>query len=315
MIGAAGGNPLFVEELLALTLEDPSLEIPSTLDLLLAARLERLSRDERSAAERASVEGEVFHRGAVVELSEPRARLTVPAALARLADHGLLRTTPPSFANEAAYKFRHILIRDAAYRATLKKLRAELHERFAGWLEGIAGDRVTEFEEILGFHLEQAYRYREDLGATAPYRDLAERAAKWLGSAGTRAAGRGDAGAAIKLLERTLALLPKRRARQARAVTRAGGITLGRARPHGRKGVRVVGRGGRFGRTKGHRGVREALARVCRHPPEPGKRHGRPSPRGRGVAAGRRGARGRPSAREGMVRARHPGVRSAPLRR
>ena len=154
-----------------------------------------------------SVEGEVFHRGAVVELSEPRARLTVPAAWRgwrTMASSG----RAPSFANEAAYEFRHILIRDAAYRATLKKLRAELHERFAGWLERIAGDRVTEYEEILGFHLEQAYRYREDLGATAPYRDLAERAAKWLGSAGTRAAGRGDAGAAIKLLERTLALLP-----------------------------------------------------------------------------------------------------------
>jgi class 3 adenylate cyclase len=209
VIGAAGGNPLFVEELLALTLEDSNLEIPLTLELLLAVRLGRLSRDERSAAERAAVEGEVFHRGAVVELSEPSERRNVPAALARLADHGLIRTTQASFATEAAYKFRHILIRDAAYRATLKKLRAELHERFADWLERIAGERVTEYEEILGFHLEQAYRYREDLGSTAPYRDLAQRAAKWLGSAGTRAAGRGDAGAAIKLLERTLALLSK----------------------------------------------------------------------------------------------------------
>ena len=209
VIDAAGGNPLFVEELLALTLENPSFEIPPTLELLLAARLERLSRDERSAAERASVEGEVFHRGAVVELSEPTARRAVPSTLTRLVDLGLVRPTQASFATEAAYEFRHILIRDAAYRATLKKLRAELHERFAGWLERIAGDRVTEFEEILGFHLEQAYRYREDLGATEPYRDLAERAANWLGRAGTRAAARGDAGAAIKLLERTLALLPE----------------------------------------------------------------------------------------------------------
>ena len=209
VIGAARGNPLYVEELLALTLEDPSVEIPLTLDLLLAARLELLSRDERSAAERASVEGEVFHRGAVVELSEPAVRRTVPSTLTRLVDLGLVRPAQASFTTEAAYVFRHILIRDAAYRATLKNLRAELHERFAGWLERIARDRVTEFEEILGFHLEQAYRYREALGTVEPYRHLAERAAKWLGSAGTRAADRGDAGAAINLLERTLALLPE----------------------------------------------------------------------------------------------------------
>ena len=209
VIGAARGNPLYVEELLALTLEDPSVEIPLTLDLLLAARLELLSRDERSAAERASVEGEVFHRGAVVELSEPAVRRTVPSTLTRLVDLGLVRPAQASFTTEAAYEFRHILIRDAAYRATLKNLRAELHERFAGWLERIARDRVTEFEEILGFHLEQAYRYREALGTIEPYRHLAERAAKWLGSAGTRAADRGDAGAAINLLERTLALLPE----------------------------------------------------------------------------------------------------------
>jgi class 3 adenylate cyclase len=207
VVAAAGGNPLFVEELLALMVEDPSGEIPPSLELLLAARLERLSPDERHAAQRGAIEGQVFHRGAVIELSERRSRHKVGPALDHLAVRDLVRPAQASFADDAAFAFRHILIRDAAYLAMLKKLRAELHERLADWLERVAGKRVTEYEEILGYHLERAYRYREELGPVDRYVVLAGRAASWLGSAGKRAARRGDAIAAAKLLERAVALL------------------------------------------------------------------------------------------------------------
>jgi len=207
VVAAAEGNPLFVEELLTLMVEDPSAEIPPSLELLLAARLERLSQDERQAAQRGAIEGQVFHRGAVIELSERRSRHKVGPALDHLVVRDLVRPAQASFADDAAFAFRHILIRDAAYRATLKKLRAELHERLAGWLERVAGDRVTEYEEILGYHFERAFRYREELGPVGRYVGLASRAAYWLGSAGKRAARRGDAAAAAKLLERAVALL------------------------------------------------------------------------------------------------------------
>ena len=207
VIAAAGGNPLFVEELLAMVLVDPMGEIPSSLDMLLAARLGQLPNDERRAAERASIEGQRFHRSAVIALSDPPVRPNVPESLDRLAGQGLVRPAPAAFANESAFEFRHLLIRDAAYRAMLKRLRADLHERFADWLERIAGERALEFEEIMGYHLEQAYRYREELGPVDEHRGLAERAARRLGGAGTRAADRGDAAAAVKLIRRALALM------------------------------------------------------------------------------------------------------------
>src|SRR5207237_4408962 len=123
-----------------------------------------------------------------------------PAALAELERRELVRPAAPSFTDELAYRFRHILIRDAAYRALPKKARAELHEAYAGWLEGKADGRATEFEEILGYHFEQAYRYRAELGLADG--NLAARAGRLLASAGRRALGRSDMAAAEGLLTR-----------------------------------------------------------------------------------------------------------------
>src|SRR5207249_1508003 len=108
-----------------------------------------------------------------------------------------------------AYRFKNILVRDAAYRATAKKIRASLHERFADWLEQVAGGRVGEYQEIIGYHLEQAYRYREELGAVDDHaRALAARAARHLGAAGLRANDRADVRGAANLLGRASALPP-----------------------------------------------------------------------------------------------------------
>ena len=110
---------------------------------------------------------------------------------------------------DVAFRFKHILVRDAAYRATAKKLRATLHERFADWLERLAGERVGEYQEILGYHLEQAYRYRTELGRSTTTPARSPRAPRrHLGAAGRRANDRGDVRAAVNLLGRATALLP-----------------------------------------------------------------------------------------------------------
>jgi class 3 adenylate cyclase/tetratricopeptide (TPR) repeat protein len=221
---AAEGNPLFVEEMLAMLIDDGLLErrngswiatgdlgsvsVPPTIHALLSARLDRLEPRERAVVERASVEGKVFHRGAVTELA-PEIENEIGGHLQALVRKELLRPDDPEFAGEEAFRFRHLLIRDAAYNAMPKELRAELHERFAGWLDRIASDRILEYEEILGFHLEQAYRYRKEL---APLDDdarmLGARAGELLASAGARALGRRDAPAAGVLFERALAVIP-----------------------------------------------------------------------------------------------------------
>ena len=167
IVETAGGNPLFVEEMLALMLEDgrgsETYEVPSTIQALLAARLDRLPDDERSAIEAAAVEGKVFHEGSVAELSGAEPASTHEALLA-LVRRDLIRNDKPVFSGERAFGFRHLLIRDAAYDSIPKEARAGLHERHAAWLENL-GERALELDEIIGYHYEQAFRYRSELGS------------------------------------------------------------------------------------------------------------------------------------------------------
>jgi class 3 adenylate cyclase/tetratricopeptide (TPR) repeat protein len=205
---ASAGNPLFAEELVAWVNEGGELdEMPTSLNALLGARLDRLGQQERDVIERGAVEGELFHQEAIVELSDEPARPAVPNELGRLARKDLIRLAAATVvAGGAAYRFKHILVREAAYLATTKKARAALHERFADWLERLAGERIGEYHEILGYHLEQAYRYRAELGETDAV--LAARAGGHLGAGGRRANDRGDVRAAASLLARAIELLP-----------------------------------------------------------------------------------------------------------
>jgi class 3 adenylate cyclase/tetratricopeptide (TPR) repeat protein len=201
---AAAGNPLYAEELVAWVREGGDVnDLPTSLNALLGARLDRLESGERDALERGAVEGELFHKGAVDELSGR----AVGAELTQLSRKDMIRIAAASLAGEMiAYRFKHILVRDAAYRATTKKLRATLHERYADWLEQRAGDRVGEYHEILGYHLETAYHYRTELGSADPA--LAARAARHLYAGGNRAMARGDYRASAILAERAHVLVP-----------------------------------------------------------------------------------------------------------
>ena len=223
LVDRAGGNPFFVEELVAMLLEEGVLQrenghrlvdgdlgevaLPGSIQALLAARLDRLPAEERQLVERGAVEGEVFHRETVAALLGGRA---LDAPLQSLVRKEILRPTRAAFAGAHAYRFSHLLIRDAAYAAIPKQIRSDLHERFADLLEHRAGERIAEHEEILGYHLERAFRYRSELGLRMDEEavETAARAAGWLESAGQRAAGRGDVPAAAKLLERAAGLLP-----------------------------------------------------------------------------------------------------------
>jgi tetratricopeptide (TPR) repeat protein len=205
VIEAAEGNPLFVEQLVAMQAEDGvDLAVPPTLQALLAARIDRLAPDERAVVERASVEGRSFHRGAVAELLPVAARPSLGAGLVALVRKEFIRPDRAEFSGDDGFRFGHILIRDAAYRSMPKSLRAELHERFADWLEGKVGERLAEFEEILGYHLERAYLYGLELGGADGA--LAARAGRYLAAAGRRAFARGDMSAAANLLDRAAAL-------------------------------------------------------------------------------------------------------------
>ena len=203
ILSAAQGNPLFVEEMLAMIDErdDRPLAVPPTIQALLAARLDQLPPTERSALERGAVEGQVFHQGAVRALSADTP--DVSRALLGLVRKELVRQSTAIVPGDNAFRFRHLLIRDAAYDALPKATRAVLHERFAVWLAEHGADLV-ELDEMLGYHLEQAASYLAELGQ--PAEQIRPRAARHLGRAGVRAFERLDFHAARNLLERSLAL-------------------------------------------------------------------------------------------------------------
>ncbi|HSC51221.1 MAG TPA: tetratricopeptide repeat protein, partial [Gaiellaceae bacterium] len=203
ILQAAEGNPLFLEEMLALVHDSGGreVEVPPTIQALLAARLDQLDPAERGVLERGSVEGQLFHSAAVVAIAREPA--SVDRQLVALVRKELVRPDRSQLPASDAYRFRHLLIRDAAYDALPKATRAELHERFARWLE-LHGSGLVELDEVLGYHLEQACRYRLELGASAD--ELGARAAARLATAGRRALVVRDAATAANLLRRALAL-------------------------------------------------------------------------------------------------------------
>jgi class 3 adenylate cyclase len=209
IVAASEGNPLFVHEMLAMAREqrgERQIVVPATIHALLQARLDRLSGEERTVIECGSVEGQIFHRGSVAELAPP-VRSNVETHLSALVRQELIRPHSSVFAGDEAFRFRHILIRDTAYESLPKATRAQLHERFANWLDG---QKLIERDEILGYHLEQAHRYRRELDPeAAELPSLAGRASQHLAAAGRAALDRGDARAARTLLERATAVLPQ----------------------------------------------------------------------------------------------------------
>jgi class 3 adenylate cyclase/tetratricopeptide (TPR) repeat protein len=226
VVEAAAGNPLYVEQYVSmlvdagdLRLEDGRwtfagkgrpLAVPPSITALLAARIDRLDLEERAVVERGAVIGLAFYRGAVEELSPEPVRPNVGSLLLQVTGRHLVRPIGEFFASEETFEFLHVLIREAAYGGILKRARAEHHERFAGWLERVTSGRQLEVEEIIGYHLEQAHRFRSELGPLdVEGHALGARAAQRLAAAGRRAFARGDMPAASNLLHRAVALLPE----------------------------------------------------------------------------------------------------------
>jgi class 3 adenylate cyclase len=208
ILATAEGNPLFLEEMAALAREaDGRVDVPPTIQALLQARLDTLTEPERALIERGAVEGKVFHRGAVAALAPEPNEDDVAGRLLALVRKELVRPDRTQIPGDDAFRFRHLLIRDTAYESLPKAVRADLHERFADWLDAHAA--LVEQDELVGYHLEQAARYTEELGADAEATRLGARAAARLGAAGVAAFERHDGHAARNLLERAVALLPE----------------------------------------------------------------------------------------------------------
>jgi len=225
IVAAAGGNPLYVEQMLSMLIDSGALRqeggewvrsdsygeitVPPTIKALLEARLDNLARTDRATIEPASVIGLEFERPAIEALAPEAVRATIGEHLSTLARKHFIDRAAASQA-ETVYRFHHHLVRDTVYNGLLKRARANLHLAFARWADKVNADRdrALEFEEILGYHLEQAHRYLGELG---PLDDaglaIGKDASHRLSNAGRRALGRGDVHAAANLFRRAVALL------------------------------------------------------------------------------------------------------------
>jgi DNA-binding SARP family transcriptional activator len=208
IVTVAEGNALFLEQLHAYLTEDVGATevdtVPPTVEALLASRLDTLEAGDRAVIERASVIGRDFARTAVLHLSPPEELAGLDSRLATLERRGLVHALRGHPGEEETLRFHHVLIRDVAYSAITKELRADLHERHGSWLE-----KRSEADELVGYHAEQAHRY---LGELRPSDPNLGRLASWggerLAAAGIGAWKRADTPAAVNLLGRAIALLP-----------------------------------------------------------------------------------------------------------
>jgi class 3 adenylate cyclase/tetratricopeptide (TPR) repeat protein len=224
ILSVADGNPLFAEQMTSMLIDSgvvggqdgswaftdgyDDVTVPPNISSLLASRLDRLPSLERGLVERAAVIGLEFPSPAVAALAaDGDLESSLGPLLSALSGKRLVKPIDVR-PDGTDYQFSHILVRDAAYDRLLKRARARLHERYADWLLKVSGTRAAEFEEIIGYHLEQSFRYRAELGPVdAHTRALGERAARHLGAAGSKAADRGDMPGAANLLERAAGLL------------------------------------------------------------------------------------------------------------
>ena len=199
------GNPLYVEEIVRMLIDDGVLragdaarwevakpigavELPRSIQGLVATRLDALPEDEKALLQDASVVGRVFWSGAVASLAGQPVD-EIRDALGRLRVKELiLPNDPPSFSGEQEFTFRHALLRDGAYDSLPKSLRARKHGQVAAWAQERAGDRADDIAELIATHFQESVRYFDELGDASHQRSIAERDAyRWARAAGDRA--------------------------------------------------------------------------------------------------------------------------------
>jgi serine/threonine protein kinase/predicted ATPase len=230
IVGGAEGNPFYVEELIKMLIDQRvivpgalewsvdatrlgQVHVPPTLTGVLQARLDRLTPEEKSVLQRASVIGRVFWDGAVEHLGSPQTGASAAASsragdAASAAPSGgvgdtfealrrkelIYRREASAFAGAREYIFKHALLRDVTYESVLKRERREYHRRAAEWLARHSGGRVGEYAGLIAEHYERAQSYED--------------AAEWFGRAGRQARETYAPETAINFYRKALDFLP-----------------------------------------------------------------------------------------------------------
>ena len=216
----AEGNPFYIEEIVRRLIDEgavvrtgdrwlatetvATIDIPDTVQGVLAARIDLLDLEDKRVVQAAAVVGRAFWPGPVAELTglEPSVILE---RLRHAEDRELVRSKfGSSIAGQQEYLFKHILTRDVAYGSLPRRERAEAHRRVADWLQRSAGERASEFAELLAYHLGTAARLSAETGGSDP--ELRDQAVRWLRAASDSARRRLALHKAVRLAEEAVEL-------------------------------------------------------------------------------------------------------------
>lgn len=225
VVSRSEGNPLYIEEFLRTLIETgriayeggrwvaigeiAEIEIPPTLHGLISARLDRVAPEVKQLLHAAAIVGRLFSTSALGAIagSAPSLELLREAARRDL----IVEADERAPGDGRVHRFRHALFREVAYATIPKADRLRMHDNYGRWLEETLGERAEEFQEIIGYHAEQAHRYAAELGRPHAAA-LGERALALLTAAADRARLRDDSHAAWKLYERASVIAEATRA-------------------------------------------------------------------------------------------------------
>jgi tetratricopeptide (TPR) repeat protein len=221
LVDRSEGNPFFVEELVGMLIDRgllareggrwmvsesaPDIEVPDSVQALLAARIDLLEPTDKEALQTAAVIGRVFWTGPVYELlaAEPDFRALEERDFIRL-------RAGSSIPGQREYAIKHALTREVAYASLPRARRARLHAGFAAWLERLAGESADEYAPLLAHHYAEAVRPDDvDLAWSDEENELAmlrESAIRWLRRSADLAVGRYEIDEGLALLDRAVAL-------------------------------------------------------------------------------------------------------------
>jgi class 3 adenylate cyclase/tetratricopeptide (TPR) repeat protein len=219
VLDRAQGNPLYAEEFARLVAEGGSLDdLPESVQGIIAARLDGLSREEKEHIQDAAVVGKVFWSGALARMRS-RERHPVEEVLHSLERKEFVRRERrASVSGETQYAFRHILVRDVAYGQIPRGDRAERHVLAAAWIESLG--RAADHAELLAQHYLSAIELARSAGrSTESYEGRARSA---LSDAGDRAMALNSFASAGRYFKSALDLTPAADPDRARLVFNYG---------------------------------------------------------------------------------------------
>jgi class 3 adenylate cyclase/tetratricopeptide (TPR) repeat protein len=208
IVSRSGGNPLYAEEYARLTQGGDVAEValPDSVHGIIAARLDTLPPDEKSLVQDAAVLGKVFWAGELAHVAGLDAAAIAAGLHALERKEFVRRERRSSLADDTAYVFRHVLVRDVAYGQLPRGRRAEKHRLAADWIDSLAGDRPEDLADVVAHHYVSALELEQATGR--PSEPLAERARLALRDAGDRARALNSFGPAARFYRHALDLWP-----------------------------------------------------------------------------------------------------------